>query len=70
MAIHIPDFLKWGDISLLAVLCNKDITLNNPVSITGRTLSEEEIESFRDEFDALATRLKSRSKIDFEGDSE
>ncbi len=70
MAIHIPDFLKWGDISLLAVLCNKDITLNNPVSITGRTLSEEEIESFKDEFDLLAARLKSRSNIHFKSDPE
>lgn len=49
MAIHIPDFLCWGDISLAIALCNKDITFISPVTIAGRKPKDKEIEEFKNE---------------------
>ncbi len=49
MAIHIPDFLCWGDMSLATALSNKDIIFIDPVTISGRELSDNEIEEFKSE---------------------
>ena len=35
MAIHLPGFLKWGDVSLAAALSGKNIVFINPVSMSG-----------------------------------
>ena len=65
MAIHIPDILKWGDLSLAAALSNKHITIINPVSISGRKLDEEEVMSFNNEFNYFNTSLRQNTSISF-----
>ena len=65
MAIHVPDILKWGDLSLAAALSNKHITILSPVSITGRKLNEEEIMSFNNEFNYFNTSFGLNSSINF-----
>ncbi|HUR30480.1 MAG TPA: acetylxylan esterase, partial [Saprospiraceae bacterium] len=36
MAIHIPGFLKWGDVSLAAGLFNRNVRFINPLTISGQ----------------------------------
>jgi hypothetical protein len=50
MAIHIPGFLNWGDISLAAALSGKDITFVNPLSMSGRKITGPELKNFEAEF--------------------
>ncbi len=51
MGIHVPGFLNWGDVSLAAALSGQDVTFLNPVSMSGRQLSDEELNNFRNEFE-------------------
>ena len=53
MAIHVPDILQWGDVSLAAALSGKTITFTNPVTMSGRTLTREEMNVFTKEFVSL-----------------
>ena len=50
MAIHLPNILQWGDISLAAGLSGKNITFINPVSMSGKTLTGDEKNAFIKEF--------------------
>jgi len=50
MAIHLPNILQWGDISLAAGLSGKNITFTNPVTMSGRTLTQNEKDSFAKEY--------------------
>lgn len=65
MAIHIPDFLLWGDISLAVAMSGKDIIFIDPVTISGRELSNKEIEGFRNEFNHFNSLPKKRSEVHF-----
>ena len=63
MAWHIPAFLEWGDLSLAAALSDNDITVVNPVSMSGRELNEEEIEKIQSEFNHFKSLVKSQTKL-------
>jgi hypothetical protein len=63
MAIHIPGFLCWGDMSLAVAMCNKDITFIDPVTISGRELSSNEIEKFNHELDHFSSLLGTRLNV-------
>lgn len=63
MGIHIPGILKWGDISLAAALSGAEINFINPVSITGRKLSADEINSYKGEFIMMNNKIGKRSRI-------
>ncbi|MEA4903650.1 MAG: acetylxylan esterase [Petrimonas sp.] len=65
MAIHIPDFLLWGDMSLAVAMCNKDITFIDPVTISGRELSSKEVEEFKKELSHFDSLSKRRSEVHF-----
>ncbi|MEJ7676183.1 MAG: hypothetical protein WKF59_26645 [Chitinophagaceae bacterium] len=43
MAIHLPGFLNWGDVSLAAALSGKPVTIINPVTMSGRKLNGKQI---------------------------
>lgn len=51
--IYIPDFLKWGDVSLAAALACKDVIFINPVSISGNEISSEKLSASVAEFDRI-----------------
>jgi len=55
-AIHVPGILKWGDISLAAALTGTDVTFINPLTISGREFTGEELSGFEDEFTLLRKR--------------
>ncbi|MEP6951618.1 MAG: acetylxylan esterase [Ginsengibacter sp.] len=51
--IHLPGFLKWGDISLAAALSGKNITFINPVSMSGQKISEDGLKKYKEEFEQM-----------------
>lgn len=63
MAIHLPDFLKWGDVSLVAAISNQDITVINPTSISSRVLNKSEVEIYLSEFKRLKSLTNSQSNF-------
>lgn len=50
MAIHLPGFLVWGDVSLAAALSGKDVRFLAPVSMSGRPISGPELTRYIQEF--------------------
>ncbi|MDD4776709.1 MAG: acetylxylan esterase [Fermentimonas sp.] len=65
MAIHIPDFLIWGDISLAVALSGKDIIFIDPLTISGRKLSDNEIEEFENEIYHFSSLYENSSEVIF-----
>ncbi|HEY5392792.1 MAG TPA: hypothetical protein VIJ57_11785, partial [Hanamia sp.] len=63
---HIPDILKWGDISLVAALNKRaELIFKNPVSITGKEITGQSLATFKDLFLTMKITCKSDSKIVF-----
>ena len=58
MAIHLPGFLNWGDVSLAAGLSGKRITIVNPVTMSGQKISGDSLNAYKDEFAKLRSSLK------------
>ena len=50
MAIHVPGFLNWGDVSLAAALSGKEVTFINPLSMSGRKITGSELKQYEMEF--------------------
>ncbi|MEO5998014.1 MAG: acetylxylan esterase [Chitinophagaceae bacterium] len=51
--IHVPGFLNWGDVSLVAALSGKNITFINPVTMSGGKLSADKLEDYKKEFEQM-----------------
>jgi hypothetical protein len=58
MAIHLPGFLNWGDVSLAAGLSGKRISIVNPVTMSGQKISGNSLNAFKAEFAKLRSSLK------------
>jgi hypothetical protein len=56
MAINIPGFLKWGDVSLAAALSGVNITFINSLTMSGRLIPGDRISEFQTEFEQLRKR--------------
>lgn len=52
-AIHLPGFLKWGDVSLAASLSGKNIVFINPVTISGQKIAGNRLKEYQREFEKL-----------------
>lgn len=50
MAIHLPGFLNWGDVSLAAALTAKPVRIVNPVSMSGEQIVGDSLQDFILEF--------------------
>ena len=53
MAVHLPGFLNWGDVSLAAAISGAKVFFYSPVSMDGSELSVEELKKTEDEFSML-----------------
>ena len=53
-----PNFLKWGDISLVAALANGAVKYTAPRAYDGALLSDSQVADFNAEVAALAKKLK------------
>jgi hypothetical protein len=65
MAIHIPGILKWGDVSLAAALSGINISLINPVTMSGREPDEIELNQFKSESEQFRKKCRTGGSIDF-----
>ena len=58
MAIHLPGFLSWGDVSLVSALSGNKKTFINPVTMSGNTLSAKDLGAARAEFEKIRSACK------------
>ena len=58
MAMHVPGFLNWGDLSLAAALANCQVKFVNPVFTDGSKLSDSDLQTWQKEF--ISVRKKCR----------
>jgi hypothetical protein len=65
MGIHLPGFLKWGDVSLVAALSGKNIKIINPVSMSGTKIGGSRLEEYQAEFAKLRTLARQKGKAIF-----
>ncbi len=65
MAIHLPGFLKWGDISLVAAMSGKNVTFINPLTMSGEKISETKLKEFEAEFEQVRKICRQPEKTFF-----
>lgn len=65
MAIHLPGFLNWGDISLVTALSGKNITFINPVTMSGRKIEGLDLEKYKNEFEKICRMCEQTNKVHF-----
>ena len=65
MGIHLPGFLKWGDVSLAAALSSKNVFFINPVSMSGNAVSKEKLPAVEAEFEKIRTLCHQPGKTVF-----
>jgi len=58
VAVNIPGFLRWGDISLAAAMSRGTIFFIDPVTMSGRKIAGAELEKWRLEFKNIRTVSK------------
>ncbi|MEJ7676201.1 MAG: hypothetical protein WKF59_26735 [Chitinophagaceae bacterium] len=58
MAIHLPGFLNWGDVSLAAALSGKPVTIINPVTMSGGEINSSQLKEYQTEFQKLRRMTK------------
>ena len=58
MAIHLPGFLSWGDVSLVSALSGNKKTFINPVTMSGNPLSAKDLGAARVEFEKVRSACK------------
>src|SRR5690606_22736080 len=65
MAIHIPGFLRWGDISLAVALADAPVTFVNARSMSGNIPSAKQLLSIKREFEFFEDRAHKKNKTEF-----
>jgi hypothetical protein len=65
MAIHLPGFLQWGDVSLAAALSGKNIQFINPVSMSGNAIIGDHLKDVEAEFEKIRTLCHQPGKTTF-----
>lgn len=65
MAIHLPGFLKWGDISLVSALSGKNIQFISPVTMSGNPISECKLPTVKVEFERIRNLTRQPGKSIF-----
>jgi hypothetical protein len=53
MAIHLPGFLNWGDVSLATALSGKDVTFVQPVTMSGNAISNTDLMAYKSEYEKV-----------------
>jgi len=65
LGIHLPGFLKWGDVSLAAGMSGKNITFINPVTMSGQEITGTRLQEVQTEFDRIRASCKQRGRVTF-----
>nr|MBI1232352.1 prolyl oligopeptidase family serine peptidase [Cytophagales bacterium] len=66
MGIHLPGFLEWGDISLVTGITATDVTIVDPLSMSGVPISNENLSTVTTEFQHIKQLLKQSGTIQFQ----
>jgi len=66
MGIHLPGFLKWGDISLATALSGKEVRFIRPVTMSGRALTAGDAKPYRAEFERVRNACGAAAAVEFE----
>ena len=66
LAIFLPKFLQWGDVSLAAGLAALPITFENPVTMSGESISAAKENEWQKEFASIRTYLKGKGSVKFQ----
>ena len=53
MAVHLPHFLNWGDVSLASALTGKQVSIINPVTMSGQTIDGNRLKEYQKEFETV-----------------
>jgi hypothetical protein len=64
--IHVPGFLKWGDVSLAAALAKANITFIHPVTMSGRQPGEQLLNGYKKEYAQIKKLIGHKGLIDFQ----
>lgn len=65
MAIHIPEILKWGDVSLAAALSTATIVFNDTRSMSGKQMDTKQKTRITAEFEALKKYTQNKKPVSF-----
>lgn len=65
MALHLPNILVWGDISLMVALSNADITFTKPLTLSGIKIEPADMLAYRKEFHQLKDKGVKKGLINF-----
>ncbi|WP_339922309.1 acetylxylan esterase [uncultured Cyclobacterium sp.] len=66
LAIHLPKFLQWGDVSLAAGLSGGQITFDHPVTMSGESILPGQAKELQREFAAISTSVKGKGSVKFQ----
>ncbi len=61
MAIHLPGILEWGDISLASAIAKVPVNFIDPVSIQGIPVCNDQLQSYKTEYDLLRKRCGTKA---------
>jgi hypothetical protein len=65
MGIHLPGFLKWGDLSLAAAISRNNIRFISPVTMSGTSLDGDRLKEYQSEYDNTRKYCKLKGKSSF-----
>lgn len=63
MAVHVPNLLRWGDVSMMAALAQADVHLMNPTRTGGTVYSAEEMAGLKQEIAILARKSGAQGRV-------
>lgn len=63
-AVHVPGFLRWGDVSLAATLAS-NVTFHHPVTMSGRSITGNDPQSYKAEFDKMRSMTRLKAQVVF-----
>ena len=65
MAVHLPGFLKWGDVSLTAAISGAKVRFHSPAWMDGADLSKKELKKIEREFSMILKKCGSKASCEF-----
>ncbi|MET6997548.1 alpha/beta hydrolase family protein [Chitinophaga defluvii] len=66
MAVHVPGFLQWGDVSQAAALSGKEIRFIDPVTMAGKPVKGSALDTYKAEFEKLRKRYRTTGHTIFQ----
>jgi dienelactone hydrolase len=63
LGVMIPGILPWGDVSLAAAMSSAEVFIHQPVTLSGRSLSESELSEARREYALLRKKTGGKGAL-------